>query len=91
MRLRLQLPPWQRTAFAILNVVPPGLGAFLAGWKNPHTRLLRNGILQFALVVFGAWPLILPGAVGFVWAVWDAARIAQARLVPLPPAASERA
>jgi hypothetical protein len=86
MRLRLQLRPWERTLYTILNVVPlPGAGAVWVGWRNPHTRLLRRGILQMVLVVFGAWPLIVPGAIGLAWAVWDAVRIGQARLVALPP------
>jgi hypothetical protein len=85
MRLRLQLRPSQRTAFAILNVIPPGLGAILAGWRNPHTRLARNGALQLVLVAFGSWPLVLPGAIGFTWAGYDAWRIGKARLVPASP------
>lgn len=87
MRLRLQLRPWQRTTLAILNVVPPGFGAIVVGWRNPHTRLLRNGVVQLVLVMFGAWPLIFPGLVGLAWAIWDAVRIFQARLIPLPPPA----
>ena len=88
MRLRLQLRPWERTLCAVLNVVPvPGTGAILAGWRNPHTHLLRRGILQMVLVIFGAWPLIVPSAIGLAWAVWDAVRIGQARLVPFPPSA----
>ena len=86
-RLRLVLRPWERTAAAILNVVPlPGLGALLAGWRNAHTTLRRNGALQMALVVLGAWPLIVPGVAGFAWAAWDAVRIARADLRRLPPA-----
>ncbi len=86
-RLRLVLRPWERTAAAILNVVPlPGLGALLAGWRNAHTTLRRNGGLQMALVVFGAWPLIVPGVIGLAWAIWDTVRIAQAHLRRLPPA-----
>jgi hypothetical protein len=85
-RLRLLLRPWERVACAALNVAPlPGLGALLAGWRNAHTTLRRNGALQMALVAFGAWPLVVPGAAGLLWAVWDAVRIAQARLKPLPP------
>lgn len=85
-RLRLVLRPWERTAAAILNVVPlPGAGAIAAGWRNAHTTLRRNGALQLALVVLGAWPLILPGAVGLAWAAWDAVRIARADLRHLPP------
>lgn len=86
-RLRLLLRPWERTAAAILNVVPlPGLGAILAGWRNAHTTLRRNGALQMALVVFGAWPLVVPGAIGLAWAVWDAVRIGRADLRRMPPA-----
>ena len=85
-RLRLLLRPWERWTYAALNVLPlPGLGALLAGWRNPHTRLVRNGALQMTLVVLGAWPLIVPGAIGLAWAAWDAVRIGQARLLPLPP------
>ena len=85
-RLRLLLRPWERAACAVLNVVPlPGLGALVAGWRNAHTTLRRDGALQMALVVFGAWPLVVPGAIGFAWAVWDAIRIAQADLRRLPP------
>lgn len=88
-RLRLLLRPWERTLFAALNVLPlPGLGALLAGWRNAHTTLRRNGALQMALVVFGAWPLIVPGALGLTWAVWDAVRIARADLRPLPAGGS---
>lgn len=80
-RLRLVLRPWERTAGAILNVLPlPGAGALAVGWRNAHTTLRRNGALQMALVVLGAWPLVIPGAIGFAWAVWDAVRIAQARI-----------
>ena len=63
----------------------PLLGAALLGWRNPHTRLLRNGLMQALLVVFGSWPLVVPGAIGLAWAAWDAVRIGQARLLPLPP------
>ncbi|MEA3189955.1 MAG: hypothetical protein QOD77_537 [Thermoplasmata archaeon] len=85
-RLRLQLGRGARTACGVLQVVPlPGAGAIYAGWRNPHTRLLRNGMVQALLVVTGSWPLIVPGAVGLGWAVWDAARILQADLAPLPP------
>lgn len=85
-RLRLLLRPWERWVCAVLNVLPlPGAGAIAAGWRNPHTRLVRNGCLQAVLVVFGSWPLIVPGAIGFAWAVWDAVRIGQAR-IRMPPA-----
>ncbi|HLF17101.1 MAG TPA: hypothetical protein VI796_06705 [Candidatus Thermoplasmatota archaeon] len=84
--LRLLLSPRTRAAFAALNVLPlPGLGAVLAGWRNPHTDLRRNGFWQMALVLLGSYPLILPGAAGLAWAVWDALRMAQADLLPLPP------
>jgi hypothetical protein len=85
-RLRLVLRPWERAAFAALNVLPlPGLGGILAGWRNAHTTLRRNGFLQLVLVVFGSWPLVVPGAVGLLWAIWDTVRIARARLRRLPP------
>jgi hypothetical protein len=58
------------------------------GWRNPHTRLLRNGFVQALLVVTGSWPLVVPGAVGLAWAIVDAVRILQADLVPLPPKGS---
>ncbi len=32
------------------------------------------------LVVLGSYPLVIPGAVGLAWAIWDAVRIAQATL-----------
>jgi hypothetical protein len=78
-------PEWQY-AFAALNVLPlPGLGAVLAGWRNAHTTLRRNGALQMLLVVFGSWPLIGPGVAGLAWAIVDAVRIAKASPVPRPP------
>lgn len=89
-RLRLLLRPWERTACAILNVVPlPGVGAMLVGWRNAHTRLLRNGVLQAVLVLFGSWPLIVPGILGLAWAAWDTTRIAKADLGRLPPRGAE--
>lgn len=85
-RLRLLLRPWERVACAALNVLPlPGLGAVLAGWRNAHTTLRRDGALQVALVAFGSWPLVVPGAAGLAWAIWTAVRIARAELAPLPP------
>jgi hypothetical protein len=86
MRLRLQHRNATRWALAALNVLPlPGAGAMWAGYRNPHTTLLRNGALQAVLVLFGSYPWILPGAAGFVWACRDAWRIAHAELLPLPP------
>ncbi len=69
----LLLPePW-RTLCVVLNIVPiPGVGAIVAGVRNPHSGLLRTGILQTLLVVFGSYPLIIPGAIGFGWAAWTA-------------------
>jgi hypothetical protein len=85
-RLRLLLRPWERWAGSVLNVLPvPGLGALLVGWRNPHTPLRRDGVMQMVLVVFGSWPLVVPGVIGFAWAVWDAVRIGQAR-IRMPPA-----
>jgi hypothetical protein len=84
-RLRLVLRPWERATLAVLNVLPlPGLGAVLAGWRNAHTTLRRNGFLQFTLVLFGSWPLVVPGALGLLWALWDAVRIARSDLQRLP-------
>jgi hypothetical protein len=89
-RLRLLLRPWERTACAVLNLVPlPGLGAVLAGWRNAHTTLRRNGLLQLGLVVLGSWPLVVPGVAGVLWAAWDTIRIAHADLSPLPSKAAE--
>ncbi len=62
-----------RLACVLLNLVPlPGLGATIAGWRNPHTPLRSHGIAQMILVVFGSWPLVVPGIAGFAWAAWDA-------------------
>ncbi len=62
-----------RATCITLQLVPvPGVGAMVAGAKNPHTKLLSHGIAQTALVVFGSWPLIIPGAAGLAWAAWDA-------------------
>lgn len=88
-RLRLRVSKTARWALFALTLLPlPGLGAAILGWRNPHTRLLSHGLLQLTLVLFGSWPLVLPGAIGLAWAVWDAVRIAQARLLPLPDPAS---
>lgn len=85
-RLRLMLGPRWRIPLAVLNVLPiAGVGAIVVGRRNAHTRLLRNGVLQAALVVLGSWPLVLPGAIGLAWAATDAVRIAQAELLPVPP------
>lgn len=85
-RLRLQLTPGARLALGLLNLLPlPGLGAVVAGWRNPHTRLLSRGAAQMALVALGSYPLVVPGVFGFAWAVADGVRILRAELVPLPP------
>lgn len=85
-RLRLRASGRARWTCLVLNVLPlPGLGAALLGWRNPHTRLLQRGLMQLTLVLFGSWPLVLPGAIGLAWAAYDAVRIGQARLLPLPP------
>jgi hypothetical protein len=85
-RLRLRVSPWARWTLCGLNVLPlPGLGASILGWRNPHTRLLQRGLMQITLVLFGSWPLVVPGAIGLAWAVWDAVRIGQAKVLPLPP------
>lgn len=81
----LILSPGWRTACTVLNVFPlPGLGAILAGARNPHTRLLSHGIAQLLLVVFGSWPLIVPGAIGLAWAIWTATQIHQYARPPPP-------
>lgn len=73
---RLVLSPAWRIACIVLQVVPvPGVGAIIAGIKNPHSGLRGRGIAQAALVVFGSWPLIIPGAAGLIWAIVDAVRI----------------
>ena len=85
-QLSLLLSPTARAVCAVMNLVPiAGVGAAVAGWRNPHTRLLRNGVLQCLLVLFGSWPLIVPGVIGFAWAGWDTWRIATATLRRLPP------
>lgn len=82
-RILLLKPTW-RTACTILNIVPlPGLGAIIAGYRNPHSGLVRTGFLQLLLVVFGSWPLLFPGFIGLAWAVATAVRIhADSRLPP---------
>lgn len=76
--------PW-RIACTVLAVFPlPGLGTLLAGLKNPHTRFTLHGSLQLVLVILGSWPLIVPGAAGFAWAVWSAVQI-HARSRSPPP------
>lgn len=85
-RLRLRTSPAARWALVVLNVLPlPGVGAAILGWRNPHTRLLQHGLLQLTLVLFGSWPLVVPGVAGLAWAAYDAVRIGQARLLSLPP------
>lgn len=60
-----------RIVCVALNVLPlPGVGAILAGHWNPHTKLRGKGIAQLLLVVFGSFPLIVPGAIGLVWACY---------------------
>lgn len=79
--------PRTQSWWALLNVVPlPGLAALWLGYRNPHTTLLRHGAVQMTLVVLGAYPLVIPGIVGFAWAIWDAVAIAKARLIPVPVA-----
>lgn len=65
-----------RVVCVVLNIIPiPGLGAIIAGWKNPHSRLLGKGIAQSILVIFGTYPLIVPGVIGFLWACCTARSI----------------
>ncbi len=62
-----------RVACTVLNLIPlPGAGAVVAGWRNPHTPLLGHGVAQLVLVLFGSWPLVIPGIAGFIWAAFDA-------------------
>lgn len=81
----LLLGPRWKVACVTLQVLPlPGLGAVIAGHKNPHTKLRARGIAQLSLVVFGSWPLIIPGAAGVVWAWWDAFVMARTAVAPGP-------
>lgn len=62
-----------RIACTALNILPiPGVGAIIAGHRNPHSRLRGKGVAQLVLVVFGSFPLIIPGVIGFVWACYTA-------------------
>lgn len=88
-------PGWKRAA-VVLEVFPlPGVGAVVAGVKNPHSGLAGRGLAQLALVLFGSYPLLVPGAVGLAWAVYDAVRIGRfarppgPRSVPTPDAPPE--
>lgn len=83
-RLRLLVSPRAQVGWAIANVLPPGLGAMVLGWRNPHSRLLPRGALQMALVLLGSYPWLVPGVAGILWAVWDAWRIGHATRLPLP-------
>jgi hypothetical protein len=70
--IRLVLTPRMRITCALLQVVPiAGIGAIIAGWKNPQSRLLGRGILQAALFLFGFYPLMWPAAIALLWALWD--------------------
>ncbi len=79
--MRKPIRPWilgrrLKPAVVTLQVVPiPGVGAMVAGARNPHSGLLGRGIAQASLVVFGSYPLLIPGAIGLGWAIWDAVRI----------------
>ena len=79
----LLLGPRWKIACIVLQVLP-GVGAIVAGSKNPHSRYLGRGVAQLVLVVFGAWPLIIPGAVGLTWAWFDAYRIGRDARPPGP-------
>lgn len=81
--MHLVLSPAQRVALPVLNVLPlPGVGAVWTGIKNPHSRYLWRGVGQIVLVLFGSWPLIVPGAAGLAWAVWDAVQIRRQSVDP---------
>lgn len=73
---------WRITCIVLQLLPIPGVGAIIAGIKNPHTGLLGRGIAQVALVLFGSWPLIIPGAAGLVWAIVDAVRIGRHSVRP---------
>lgn len=74
-----------RWVWTTLNVVPlPGVGALVVGARNPHTRLAAHGAAQALLVVFGTWPLVLPGLAGLTWAIFDAVQIARAEVLAKP-------
>lgn len=74
----LILGPALRPVCIILQILPvPGVGAIIAGIKNPHSKLLGRGIAQASLVIFGSYPLIIPGALGLIWAIVDAVAIAR--------------
>ena len=73
------LGPGWKTVCTVLQFVPlAGIGAIIAGHKNPQTTLLRNGVLQLTLFVLGA-PLVLPALAAWAWAGKDAMRIRSAR------------
>ncbi len=80
----LLLGPRLRIACIVLQVFPPGVGAIIAGSKNPHTKYLGRGIAQLVLVLFGSYPLILPGAIGLLWAWYDAIQIGRLSAPPGP-------
>ncbi len=79
--MRKPMRPWLlgprlKPAVVTLQVFPlPGVGAIIAGIRNPHSGLLGRGIAQTALIVFGSYPLLIPGAAGLGWAIVDAIRI----------------
>mgnify|MGYP000194527740 CR=1 FL=1 len=79
----LLLGPRLKITCIVLQVIP-GVGAIVAGAKNPQSRYLGRGIAQFCLVLFGSWPLIIPGAVGVIWAWTDAYRIGRDAMPPGP-------
>ncbi len=85
MQRPLILGPVLRPVCIVLQVLPlPGVGAIIAGAKNPHSRLLGRGVAQTALVVFGSYPLVIPGALGLIWAIWDAVKIARNSVADVP-------
>ncbi len=69
----------------MLQLVPlPGVGAIIAGAKNPHSKLIGRGVAQASLVLFGSYPLIIPGVAGLIWAIFDAIAIARRSAGPAP-------
>jgi hypothetical protein len=81
--MKLILGSGLRVACIALQVVP-GVGAIVAGSRNPHTTYLKHGIAQLALFLFGTWPLIFPGAAAVVWAWVDAYRMGRDAVPPGP-------
>ena len=80
----LLAPRW-KPAVVVLQVFPlPGVGAIVAGNRNPHSGLTARGVAQLVLVVFGTYPLLVGGVAGLGWAIYDAVRIGRFARPPGP-------